>query len=98
MYAAGKRERGKGERGKGKGESMVVNRYGDPVSLSGEQRRLLEIFGLPSDFSALSDEQYFAIDDKMTEEMQLHGINDAGNGLNEYGELCRSVIVSLPDD
>lgn len=77
---------------------MALDRYGDPVSLTGEQMGLLEKLGLPTDFSNLSDDQYFEIDDKVTEEMQLHGINDAGDGLNEYGELCRSVIVAMPDD
>lgn len=77
---------------------MVLDRYGSPVSLLDEQQSLLEKFGLPTDFSNLSDDQYFAVDDKMTDELQTYGINDAGDGLNEYGELCLSVIESLPDD
>lgn len=77
---------------------MALDRYGRPVSLDEEQRGLLERLGLPVLFDGLDDDELIAIEDKLTEEMQLHGINDAGDGLNEYGELCRSVIVSLPDN
>lgn len=68
------------------------------MRLTKEQTDLLERMGLPTDFSDLTDEQYFAIDDAVYEEMVMHGINDAGDGLNEHGELCRSIIVALPDD
>ncbi|MCK6139782.1 hypothetical protein [Slackia exigua] len=68
------------------------------MALTEKQTSLLLRLGLPTDFQNLSDEQYFAVDDKMSEELQLHGLNEAGDGLNEYGELCRSIIVSLPDD
>lgn len=68
------------------------------MALTREQMNLLLRLGLPTDFQNLTDEQYFAVDDKVSEEMLLHGLNEAGDGLNEYGELCRSVIVSLPDD
>ena len=68
------------------------------MALTEKQANLLLRLGLPTDFQNLSDEQYFAVDDKMSEELQLHGLNEAGDGLNEYGELCRSIIVSLPDD
>lgn len=30
--------------------------------------------------------------------MMTKGINDSGDGLSDYGELCRSVIIALPDD
>lgn len=68
------------------------------MALTEKQANLLLRLGLPTDFQNLSDEQYFAVDDKMSEELQLHGLNEAGDGLNEYGELCRSIIVSLPDN
>ncbi len=69
------------------------------MALSKEQVALLEKLGLPTDFSAdMTDEKYFKIDDTMSDEMMRHGINSTGDGLNDYGELCRSVIVSLPDD
>lgn len=68
------------------------------MALTKEQSDLLGKFGLPTDFSSLTDDEYFAIDGKMSDELQLHGLNDAGDGLNAYGELCRSVIVALPDE
>ena len=72
------------------------NRDGDAVNLTQRQKDLLDGFGLPIDFEALTDEQYFAIDERMSSEMQLKGLAD--DGLNEYGELCESVILALPDD
>lgn len=63
-----------------------------------EQIELLEKLGLPTSFEGLDDDEMIAIEDTLADELQAHGINDAGNGLNGYGELCRSVIVSLPDD
>lgn len=68
------------------------------MNLSKAQSELLKRLGLPTDFHDLSDEEYFAVHDKMEDELQMHGVNDAGDGLNDYGELCRSVIVALPDD
>ena len=73
-----------------------TNRNGKVVSLTARQKALLSSFGLPTDFEDLDDEQYFAIDAKMTDEMQLHGI--VNDGLNSYGKLCESVILALPDD
>lgn len=68
------------------------------MALTKEQNDLLEQLGLPTDFSDLTDEQYFSIDDALYDEMVTHGINNAGDGLNEHGEICRSVIVALHDD
>ena len=68
------------------------------MQLTDEQVELLGRLGLPVNFLSLSDEEYFAIDDAMSEELQLRGVNETGDGLNAYGELCRSVIVALPDE
>ena len=68
------------------------------MALNKVQIDLLNRFGLATDFRNLSDSDYFAILDKMEEELQSRGINGTGDGLNDYGELCRSVIASLPDD
>ncbi len=73
-----------------------TNRNGEAVSLTHRQKELLSSFDLPVDFEGLTDEQYFAIDDRMSEEMQLNGLAD--DGLNDYGKLCESVILALPDD
>lgn len=63
-----------------------------------EQINLLKKMNLPTNFSNLTDEEWFKIDEVMSHELQVHGVNEAGDGLNEYGELCQSVIESLPDD
>lgn len=68
------------------------------MALTDEQADLLLSLDLPTDFSSLSDEEYFQIDDAVSEEMLLRGVNAAGDGLNAYGELCRSVIIALPDE
>lgn len=68
------------------------------MALNKEQIELLERFNLPTDFKDLEDDLFFAIDDRISEELMVHGVNDAGNGLNEYGELCRSILIALPDD
>jgi hypothetical protein len=62
------------------------------------QRELLESLGLPVSFAGLDDDELMRIEDKLADALQWQGINDAGDGLNEYGELCRSIIVSMPDD
>lgn len=72
-----------------------TNRYGEVVSLTNRQKELLSSFGLPIDFEDIIDEEYFAIDELMSDEMQLHGLSD--DGLNDYGELCESVILALPE-
>lgn len=72
--------------------------YDTPTTLTKRQEQLLTEFGLPIDFEHLTDEQYFAIDERMSNEMMTKGINDSGDGLNDYGELCESVIIALPDD
>ena len=75
-----------------------TTRYDAPITLTNRQKQLLAEFELPIDFENLTDDQYFAIDERMSIEMMTKGINDSGDGLNDYGELCRNVIVALPDD
>lgn len=75
-----------------------TTRYGTPVALTKYQKQLLTEFGLSTDFEHLADEQYFAIDERMSNEMMTKGINASGDGLNDYGKLCESVIIALPDD
>ena len=62
------------------------------------QKELLESLGLPMSFAGLDDDELIRIEETLADELQMRGINEAGNGLNEYGELCRSIIVSMPDD
>lgn len=72
------------------------NRNGELASLTDRQKDLLISFGLPTDFEALTDDGYFAIEERMSDEMQLRGLSD--DGLNDYGRLCESVILALPED
>ena len=62
------------------------------------QNKLLRELGLPTEFDGLDDDAMIAIEDALSDEMRLHGINAKGDGLNERGELCRSVLVALPDE
>nr|WP_294397780.1 hypothetical protein [uncultured Senegalimassilia sp.] len=75
-----------------------TTRYDAPITLTKRQKQLLAELELPIDFEYLTDDQYFAIDERISIEMMTKGINDSGDGLNDYGELCRSVIIALPDD
>ena len=75
-----------------------TTRYDTPIMLTKRQKQLLAEFGLSTDFEHLADEQYFAIDERMSNEMMTKGINDNGDDLNDYGKLCESVIIALPDD
>lgn len=75
-----------------------TTRYDTPIMLTKRQKQLLAEFGLPIDFEHLTDDQYFAVDERMSNEMMTKGINDSGDGLNDYGKLCESAIIALPDD
>ncbi|WP_058270444.1 hypothetical protein [Olsenella massiliensis] len=66
-------------------------------ALNKSQVSLLSKFNFPTNFSELSADEINHIDDVISEELQIYGINDAGDGLNEYGELCRSLLVYLAD-
>ena len=68
------------------------------MAMSDEQKDLLEKLGLPTDFSGLSDDQYLDAEDMLGDEMQTRGINANGDGLNDYGKLCRSVIIAMQAD
>lgn len=62
------------------------------------QKELLKSLGLPVSFAELDDDELIRIEETLADALQWQGINDAEDGLNEYGELCRSIIVSMPDD
>ena len=65
------------------------------MALSDEQKNVMEGLGLPTEVDGLSDARLDAIEDALSDAMQRRGINDAGDGLNEYGEICRSIITAL---
>ncbi len=66
--------------------------------MNSEQTALLETLGLPTSFSGLSDDKLIRIEDRLSDELQLHGINDTGDGLNKHGTLCLSIIEAIPDN
>lgn len=61
-----------------------------------EQIELLRSLNLATNVDEMDDDQLMHVENKLTEEMQLHGLNAAGDGLNAHGRLCRSVIEALP--
>ena len=61
-----------------------------------KQVALLSSMGLPSSFDQMTDDELIAVEDALADEMMTSGLNDAGDGLSEYGELCRSIIVVMP--
>jgi hypothetical protein len=65
-------------------------------TLNDRQTALLRAMGLPTSFDGMKDDGLMAIEDALADEMQRHGLNDAGDGLNERGELCRSIIEAIP--
>ena len=65
--------------------------------LNEEQAALLSSMGLPFSFDKMTDDELMAVEDALADEMRMNGLNDAGDGLNERGELCRSIIVAMPD-
>lgn len=65
--------------------------------LNEEQRVLLSSMELPLSFDKMTDDELMTVEDTLADEMQTNGLNDVGDGLNEYGELCRSIIVAMPD-
>lgn len=88
MWQTGRNRSARGRGGLAKKNAM----------LDSGQKRLLELLGLPSSVDGLGDEELMAIEDRVCDELQLHGINEAGDDLNGYGDPCDSIIVSLPDD
>lgn len=63
-----------------------------------KQTQLLEYLELPTSFDGLSDDELIRIEDRLSDELQLRGINSQGDGLNDYGNLCLGIIESIPDN
>lgn len=62
------------------------------MALNKNQIDLMNKLDLPYDFASLSDDIFFSVSDRLEDEMQLNGLNATGDGLNEYGSLCRSIL------
>ena len=66
------------------------------VELTRQQKELMASLDLPTaPTTDMGDEEWFAITDRVAEELQLHGINDAGDGTNERGETCRQILDAM---
>lgn len=68
------------------------------MALTDEHRDLLARLGLPTSLSDLSGDEVAHIDDAVSDEMQMRGLNDAGDGLNAYGELCVDILAYLGEN
>lgn len=68
------------------------------MKLTKQQEQLLNSLDLPLEWDGLSDDELIEFEDKLSDELQLRGINKVGDGLNDYGELCLELIKLLPDD
>jgi hypothetical protein len=68
------------------------------VRLSEGQAAIMRALDLPESPSTdASDAEWFAILDRVAEELQRHGINDAGDGLNAHGEECRRILEAMAE-
>lgn len=67
------------------------------AALNNEQKRLLDSLGI-GPLDGMNDNELEQALQLVESEMQLHGLNDAGNGLNAHGELCRSILAAIAED
>lgn len=66
------------------------------VKLNDKQTELLAKMSLPVELSTdMPDDEWIDIEERLLEEVQLRGINEAGDGENEYGLLCSSVYMAM---
>lgn len=66
------------------------------AKIGAEQAALLEAMGLPPVLSTdMPDEEWFEIGDLLSEEIQLRGINEAGDGTNARGDLCVGILDAM---
>ncbi|MBR3326467.1 MAG: hypothetical protein IKG22_04005 [Atopobiaceae bacterium] len=71
------------------------------VELTQRQKELMASLDLPTaPTTDVSDEEWFAMTDRLVEELQHHGINEEGDGTNERGETCRQIlnVLALAED
>lgn len=53
---------------------------------SDKQKHLLASLDMAQSFDGLDDGALIDIEERLSAELQRHGINAEGNGLNDYGE------------
>lgn len=63
------------------------------MALTKKQELILDSLNIPRDLSSLTDSQWFDADEKVSKELQLHGISD--DGLNDYGKECDAILYAL---
>lgn len=67
------------------------------VTLDSEQLHLLESLGV-GDVDLADDDGLSRIEEALEDEIQLHGLNASGDGLNARGDLCRKILVAIAGD
>lgn len=66
------------------------------VELTQRQEKLLKSLSLPTTITTDMDEdEWFEITDALGDEIQTHGINAAGDGINDHGETCRQILDAM---
>lgn len=68
------------------------------VELTQRQKETLASLDLPTTLTTdMDDDQWFEITDRLGDEIQLRGINEAGDGTNERGEACRQILEAMAE-
>ena len=65
------------------------------IVLTGEQKTFLRRLGKPDALNDLEDDELLELEEFLAEEVQLRGINDAGDGENEYGKMCADILTAI---
>lgn len=60
-----------------------------------EEISLMQILGLKFDFSNLSDDEWFEIEDRIGDELSTNGL-DKDYKPNSIGVVCESILSKLP--
>ena len=64
--------------------------------LTQRQKELLASIELPCAIDPeMEDDRWFEIIDALGDEIQMRGINDVGDGINERGETCRQILEAM---
>ena len=67
------------------------------AKLTSEQAALLKSLGVGT-IDGLDDDGLCRVEELLENEMQLHGLNGSGDGLNAHGNACREILVALSED
>ena len=64
------------------------------MALTENQNNVLKQLGFPTNLAACGESQLDVIEDAISDELQLRGI-ESGEKLNDYGEDCRAILIQL---